>query len=243
MRYNQGLSDTEILNKRCSNLDEADIKLAKTDSYTLELNNISYSVDSDYLFIFEAILDDGSSVIKNDMRRFDNTKYNEYLWQEISSTAKIEIGDFIFDDIHIEKVAGKEIYKILYFNPEEIISEVASNENFMYGYTGNFQLILDATDPNSVIIISPYTYLSMYRENEEGYMYPIYIQPYKSKTGIFDGRTFSFDNLRFSEERQMGTFAHVYAFDKFNIDLNAKISSNGGVYTESFVKDTIKMSW
>lgn len=243
MRSDLGMSDTDILNKKCRNLSESDIQLAKTDSYTLQLSNISYSIESDYIFLFEVTLNDGSSVIEHDMRRFDNTKYNEYHWQEISSNAEIEIGDFIFGDIHIEKAAGKEIYKILNFNPEESLYVSTSYENFQFGFTGNFQIILDATDPNSVVIVSPYTYLSMYRENEEGYMYPIYIYPYTSKNGTFDGRTFSYTNLRFSEERQMGSFANLYAFNKFIVDLNVEISTDRGVYTESFIKEPTKTSW
>ena len=243
MRSNLGMSDTDILNKKYNNLSAADIQLAKTDSYTLKLSNISYSVESDYIFLFEVILDDGSSMIHHDMRRFDNTKFNDYHWQEISSNAKMEIGDFNFGDIHIEKAAGKEIYKIFNFNPEEIISEAASYEQFRFGFTGNFEIILDATDPNSVVIISPYTYLSMHREDPEGYMYPIYIYPFTSLTGTFDGRIFSFSNLRFSEERQMGYFLHVYAFNKFIVDMNVEISPNRGVYTESFIKETTKTSW
>lgn len=243
MKYFLGMSDTDILDQRNRSISTTDIELAKTSSYILSPKNISYSIDNDYVFLFEATLDDGSKVTEIDMRRFDRTKYDEYKWQMISLNATVTSDIFEFGRVMVEKAAGTEIYRIHNFNIEEHLFFEGFDYNMMHAFTGNPQLIINATDPEAVTFIYPYTYLPIIRENQDGYIYPIYLMPNGSSNNTFDGNTFHINSLRLSEERMMGSFSYLYDFSNISINLNIESSTEEGVWTESFTKNPTKTPW
>ena len=247
------MSDQDILEEEHITLSGEEIEIAKTTGLHIPLDNVSFSNDDNFCFIFEAETSKGQKCMKTDFRYFTSTEMDHLHWQEITTDATIKCTHPLNNDImetagiRVMKADGYDYYMIEDSNRNIFdLLHMCEDYSFQEVFSSHERIIINAKDRKNVHIIFPYTYLPFVRFEDPTYLFPIYLAsdyPGTQSGSTFDGNEFRFNMLLFLEEHVLGNYKILFQLKDVTLKLYRDNTVKGGLETESFVKESVKTAW